>query len=469
MDETQPERSPPIQVTTNRPGHHWSSRLDTWAGRVLFPQFLGDPELSRRARLITRFGFLGFFFGMAYAAFYFVIGHYWGAGIIVVCSLAYATAPFLIRPTQSLKVPGHLLSGVMAAGFTALCGVEGGMHGHAIAWLASVPLCALLMVDWRGARIWAGVAMLCGTGLVTADFLGIRFPTTFDPSWVRVVSAAGYLGLIAFMFLLGVTFETSRERAFNRLRNTLQKLEVSNNELIHLNNEKNEFLGIAAHDLKNPLTAIIGSAELITMVPDSPKVGKLAGNISAAGKRMRDLISNLLDANAIEQGKFTSNIERCDLGALVAQSVEQNLPNATRKEITINIACRDGSLWVMADKNATIQILDNLISNAVKYSPPKSAVHVTTVVADGQTGVEITDQGPGLSEEDQKKLFQKFTRLSAKPTAGESSTGLGLSIVKRLAEAMSGTVDCRSALGSGSTFAIRLPAAPPAGDLAKAA
>lgn len=213
---------------------------------------------------------------------------------------------------------------------------------------------------------------------------------------------------------------------------------------------------------------MIGSAELISMIQDPAKIARLAANISSAGSRMRDLIDNLLDANAIEQGKFTSNMERCDLSSLVAQSVEQNLPNATRKETVINITAT-GEMWAMADKSATIQILDNLISNAVKYSPPKSTVLITTVASPRGMSVEVQDQGPGLSEDDQKKLFRKFTRLSARPTAGESSTGLGLSIVKRLAEAMSGTVECRSQFGSGSIFSVHLPAAAPAEELQKAA
>ncbi len=467
MSDHVPNSSEPVRSPAR---HVWKllTRLNGWAGKTLFPQFADDPELGRRARLITRFGFLGFLFGMVYAAFYLFIGHFWGAAIVVVCSIAYGVTPFLIRWTKSLSLPGNLLSGIMASGFTALCVVEGGMHGHAIAWLAVVPLCGLLLVDRKAAQFWAAVSFVCGTAIVAADFAGIKFPNTFNTVWLPLVTAAGYLGLIAFMFLLGVTFETSRERAFTRMREALAKLEASNEQLIHLNNEKNEFLGIAAHDLKNPLTAVIGSAELITMVPDSPKVAKLAANISSAGKRMRDLISNLLDANAIEQGKFTSNVERCDLSHLVAQSVEQNLPNATRKEIALTVSAPDG-MWTMADKNATIQILDNLISNAVKYSPPKSSVLITVVASQDRMSVDVKDHGPGLSDDDQKKLFRKFTRLSSRPTAGESSTGLGLSIVKRLAEAMSGTVECRSALGSGSTFSVHLPNATPPADLAQAA
>jgi signal transduction histidine kinase len=104
-----------------------------------------------------------------------------------------------------------------------------------------------------------------------------------------------------------------------------------------------------------------------------------------------------------------------------------------------------------------LQILDNLISNALKFSAPHTTIHVHTLPETNNILISIRDEGPGISEADQKKLFQKFTRLSARPTGGESSTGLGLAIVKRLAEAMSGTIQCHSALGAGATFTLRLP------------
>jgi signal transduction histidine kinase len=106
-----------------------------------------------------------------------------------------------------------------------------------------------------------------------------------------------------------------------------------------------------------------------------------------------------------------------------------------------------------------VQVLDNLVSNAVKYSPAGTTIVISASQADGKVTVAVKDQGPGLSEEDQKKLFQKFTRLTARPTGGESSNGLGLSIVKRLAEAMNGNVGCHSVLGQGATFFVQLPVA----------
>jgi len=348
---------------------------------------------------------------------------------------------------------------VVTLGFFGLCCVEGGLFGHAIAWLVSVPLCALLLLGQKLAGRWAVIAFLAAAAVAGVSLAGKSLPTEYDPRWAAVISAAGYLGLILFMFILGLIFETGRARAFGKMQEALAKLAASNDRLVYLNNEKNEFLGIAAHDLKNPLTVIGGSAELLGMTTDPASVRKLSEAIGASTKRMRELIANLLDVNAIEQGKFTSNIERCDLSALVLQSVENNRPNAARKEIAICVGPSEGT-WARADRGATVQILDNLISNAIKYSPKKTSVHINVLPEREHIMVAVRDEGPGISEADQKKLFQKFSRLSARPTAGESSTGLGLAIVKRLAEAMAGSVQCQSALGAGSTFMLRLPAWP---------
>jgi signal transduction histidine kinase len=255
-------------------------------------------------------------------------------------------------------------------------------------------------------------------------------------------------------------FESGRAQAFARMREALTELAKSNERLVYLNNEKNEFLGIAAHDLKNPLTVILGSAELAGQIKDPGTVAKLLGNISGAAGRMRDLITNLLDVNAIEEGKFISRLEPCDVQALAERSVENNQPIAAKKTISIRVGVTEG-LWAKADAAATLQILDNLISNAVKFSAPNTTVYVHTLPEATCILISVRDEGPGISEADQKKLFHKFTRARARPTAGESSTGLGLAIVKKLAEAMSGTVQCHSVLGAGATFTLRLPICSP--------
>lgn len=427
------------------------------AERFVPSHCLDDLELSRRARLTARFGFLGTIFGSIFALFYLTIGHTPGALIVAICSLGFTFIPWLMRRTGSLPIAGNTLCLILILGFTALCCVEGGSEGHAIAWLVSVPLCALLLVGVRAARWWVLTSFLAGSGIAVANMAGFKMQPTYDPAWHPYVSAAGYLSLIAFMFLLGVIFEAGRERAFTGLQVALVKLEASNEQLARLSQEKTDFLGIAAHDLKNPLTVIIGSAELLKMNLPPEQTAKLSGNIMGASQRMFQLIKDLLDANAIEQGRFTSNLERCDFRALAAESAANNQSPAGRKKITI-VPEKGEPVWGRADRNATLQILDNLISNAVKFSPPETTVQVRTSTENGVARIAVQDHGPGISEADQKKLFGKFTRLSAQPTGGETSTGLGLSIVKKLAEAMAGTVDCQSVLGEGATFILRLPA-----------
>jgi len=245
-------------------------------------------------------------------------------------------------------------------------------------------------------------------------------------------------------------------RAHMKMQAALAELAQSNERLVHLNNEKNEFLGIAAHDLKNPLTIILGSAQLAGLADDPGETRQLLDNIAEAAIRMNGLISDLLDVNAIEQGRFASTVEPCDLGQLVEQSVKNNLPAAGKKLIQIQMDLAPG-LLASANAAATLQILDNLISNALKFSHSRTTVQVRTLAQANHVLVAVRDEGPGITAADQKKLFQKYTRLAARPTGGESSNGLGLAIVKRLAEAMAGSIECSSTPGAGATFTLRLP------------
>ena len=377
LSGTRPKGTAVAEPRPARSGESDWDGLRTWGrnttDRFLPASCLDDPEAHRHARLISRFGFLGAFFGILFAAFYFLVGHLWGTVIVSVCSVGFALMPWLLRRTGSLSLAGNTLSLILTAGFTALCCVEGGMYGHAIAWLASAPLCALLLVGRRAAVGWVLVCTLCAAGVITANLLGAKLGPTYDLTWHPLITAAGYISLISFLFLLALIFELGRERAFGRMQEALKKLEASNGELARLNEEKNEFLGIAAHDLKNPLTAIIGTADLLRLHPKPELTPRLAANILSAGNRMLDLIKNLLDANAIEEGRFTSDVQRCDLRALARESVENNLAAATRKEIGLQVD--DGApAWCLADRNASLQVIDNLLSNAVKYSPSKTTV-----------------------------------------------------------------------------------------------
>jgi two-component system, sensor histidine kinase and response regulator len=238
------------------------------------------------------------------------------------------------------------------------------------------------------------------------------------------------------------------------------ELEEKNQALIELNQEKNEFLGIAAHDLKNPLSAIQGFAEIIIDDYDEmPKdeVIKMSLKILTSARQMSDLIKHLLDVNAIESGQKNILLRTVDILPLLQAMVDCYRERATAKHIHLHCEYLEKPYKAFVDKTTVCEILDNLISNAIKYSHYDKNVYIRLFQNDSVVRCEIQDEGPGLSEEDKKQLFIKFKRLTPCPTAKESSTGLGLFIVKKLVEALNGKVSCQSQLGQGTTFLVEFP------------
>jgi two-component system sensor histidine kinase/response regulator len=256
-----------------------------------------------------------------------------------------------------------------------------------------------------------------------------------------------------------------------RVRTHLE-LKHARERLREMNEEKNEFMGIVAHDLRNPLGAVTGYSEMVVEEMESLKpapgeeftrsVGEatqFAVRIRDVSRRMTEMVQNLLDANRIERGEMKLNLAPTEMSALVASVVETQRPRAQAKQQTLQFESDASPINAVVDAGIMSQVLENLVSNAVKYSPPGKNIFVRLKKEASAVRCEVQDEGPGLSAEDQKKLFGKFARLSAKPTGGEHATGLGLSIVKRMVEAMHGKVWCESEPGKGATFIVTMAAA----------
>lgn len=255
----------------------------------------------------------------------------------------------------------------------------------------------------------------------------------------------------------------ARVKVHLALRQAQELLEDQNESLKRLNDEKNEFLGIAAHDLKNPLNSIRGIAQMVRKRKEielsDDEVDDMAHQIETSSNFMFEIITNLLDVNKIENGKLVIQPSSVDLVLSLGAVTDRYQAPAAKKNITLHVEMPAEDTQIYADPTLTIQVLDNIVSNAVKYSPQGKNVWVTVScdAVQHRVRVAVKDEGPGFSEEDKKKLFGKFARLTAKPTGGEHSTGLGLSIVKRLAEAMDASIWCESELGKGATFIIEFP------------
>jgi signal transduction histidine kinase len=258
------------------------------------------------------------------------------------------------------------------------------------------------------------------------------------------------------------------QELFARLRTHLQLTALQkqtlaqNQELVTLNKLKDEFLGVAVHDLKNPLSGITGLAEYLR---DNEEIDRemakhCLDTIITQSTKMFAIIKNLLNVNAIERGALSLHITRQNLPALAQSTTESYGIKAEGKNLTLHTVLEE-NCDVLADEISTIQILDNLISNAIKFSPEGKTITVAVrKTPHGMVALNVQDEGPGLTDEDKTKLFTTFAKLSAQPTAGEHSTGLGLSIVKRLAEVMNATVRVESTYSKGATFIVEFPAAP---------
>ncbi len=226
-----------------------------------------------------------------------------------------------------------------------------------------------------------------------------------------------------------------------------------------LHEERDEFLSITAHDLKNPIYSISMLGKVLRDEElEKNEMREFSQDIITISERMLELISNLLDINAIEQGKIKLNFEEFDLKELTVQTIELYRERAQKKKIRLGFRSDDNTM-IYADRSAALQILDNLISNAVKYSPNDKNIYVRLIEKDEYIRIEVEDEGQGLTEDDKEKLFGKFAKLSARPTGDESSSGLGLSIVKRYVDSMNGRVWCESEYGHGANFIVELPKA----------
>lgn len=226
-----------------------------------------------------------------------------------------------------------------------------------------------------------------------------------------------------------------------------------------MNETKNKFLGIASHDLRNPLYLIRSFSEIIqegTVGDVNPEQKDMLGKIYNASTFMKALLENLLDISKIESGKINLEKRVQDFNQTVRQQVELNQLLARKKNITLQMGLSDIPP-LSFDQSAIIQVIGNFIGNAIKFSPPNTNIFIATEQTENGIRFSVRDEGPGLSEEDQKLLFKEFQTLSAKPTGGEKSTGLGLAIVKKLITLHQGEVGVESKLGRGSTFFFLLP------------
>ncbi len=252
-------------------------------------------------------------------------------------------------------------------------------------------------------------------------------------------------------------------RLNNELANLQREVTKKNVELEKLNEEKNRFLGIAAHDLRNPLNAIQMYSEfLLDEAADALNQEQMGfvSIIHSSSRFMLELVNDLLDVAKIESGKLELELSNTDLVRLIERNVVLNSAMASKKQIELHFEHDDYVPNVQIDTSKIEQVLNNLITNALKFSSSGSVINVNLVRTDNEVILSVKDQGQGIPSDDLDKLFKPFQRTSVKTTGGEESTGLGLAIVRKIVLGHKGRVWVESEVGRGTTFYVALPLSP---------
>ena len=304
---------------------------------------------------------------------------------------------------------------------------------------------------------YAGVVLGLRAGLIAVAITGATsIPFILTPYIFGRAPRSGEIRDLAiqvvFILAIGLLITLLYDRDQRR-----RAAESHSDTLREVDRVRNNFMSIAAHELRTPMTSLLGFSELLMERDVSQeRQQQWLRTINEQSRRLSGLIEELMSVVSIESGRLELNIERQGVDAAIEAAVRGSVSPSDRHPILVELA--EGLPDVAADRDKLVQVLVNLMNNAVKYSPSGGHVRLRGVLLQGDlVRLEIEDHGLGIAPEDQEKLFTSFHRVKTPETTGIPGSGLGLSIVRSLVEMMGGTIDVASVLGQGSTFGFTLP------------
>jgi signal transduction histidine kinase len=301
-----------------------------------------------------------------------------------------------------------------------------------------------------------GIASLTPADLQSINDRWIRIDYANVVRWDIILKTAAAI-LLGAAIVIALIIMRARRLAYElaqRLR--LQgELEESHGRLAQLNEEKAELLRMAAHDLRGPLTGVLLNLDLAQQ--GGIKAGDALSRIRNHVEQMLMLMTDLLDSETLDEGRRKLTFTAINTAAVIHEVLASLVSAAERKKIRFDTSGVGKVPAVLADAGALRQIIENLVSNALKFSSPGHTIWLVLTEWNDRVRLEVRDEGPGVPTDEVERIFAKYVRGSAKPTAGEQSTGLGLSIVRQLLTAMNGRAWCESTLGKGATFIVVLP------------
>ena len=357
-----------------------------------------------------------------------------------------------------------LLVGAVLMGLGLIVIAAGGWRVGSY-WSATLilTLCGLSLVAmaraWRAGFAPAGL-LLIGFGVLAASTVGVLAPQFGLPrvEWAMEMVQVG-VAIEALLMALALSMRVRGLRSEQvEALEAARQVQASNAALQDALCLRSNLLGFAAHDLRSPLANVLGYAGIIQReAADPAQVARCGRSIETSATRLLRLIDDLLVTAALDGGHVRVEAVPTDLGAFVERTLRPFalLAEAKQQHLALHV---EPDCWARLDPDRFHEVVDNLLSNAVKYTPAGGAIDVQVRAVAGDIWLTVGDSGPGLTQADYARLFQPFARLSACPTGDEPSTGLGLSIAKKIVDLHDGRIEVDSAPGAGARFSVVLPA-----------
>lgn len=379
--------------------------------------------------------------------------------------VGFLLLPLLTKTKISLNILGNLYVLIGALAVYVLTYFSGGIWSAVYPWIISVPVLALLVVNRVSGLAWGGISYLVMQWFGMLALKGEQLPIEYNPEMKTAWFVSVLPGLLLIVLFIAYVFESIQRKALTELeeKNKIlneqkETISIQSADLRKHVEEKEYIIRILAHDLKNPLSNITSLIHLMATEEKPDMREKYVEMISQSSEKSQHLINSVLEMELSDQENLKINWEDVDLKEMLKDMVEQMEMRAHKKEIKLILEDHEAQhATVKGDRTYLPLIFENFISNALKFSEYNTQVKIFIENQADHIQVKISDQGPGIREEERENLFKKFSKLSARPTDGESSSGLGLSLVKRYAELLNGRVWYEGEFGVGSTFGVEFP------------
>ncbi|GAA5043309.1 hypothetical protein GCM10011506_46700 [Marivirga lumbricoides] len=429
------------------------------------PSRYHDPKSIKQARLVVRGSLLTSLFSSNYLFLSIYFEYEKGFNLMLTNVIGFLLLPFLLRTKLPVVLIGNLYVLIGGYAVTALAYFSGGIESALYPWIISIPILALLIVNRKSAYVWGAISFFVMILMGVATINGYQFPVEYNTDlraeWFTTILP----GLLLIILFITMVFEHSQSRTLAQLEdqnNVLYEqkeiIEAQKEELTSLIEDKDYIIRILAHDLRSPLNNIKGLLKLMDLETEETGKAECKALIMQTTVNAENLVNRVLEMDKSEQDDTIVHVNNLNVVELLLQLSQKMQELANKKSIQLKTINKADRYLVKADKTYLLLIFENLLSNAIKFSDRDKTVTILLSNNDESIIVEVIDEGPGISPEEEDKLFKKFSKLSARPTAGESSTGLGLSLVKRYVELVEGNVWYkRGEKAKGANFVVELP------------